>query len=36
MSANIIIGKHKILNARPESEEILNYYLIFHKILMHL
>ena len=33
MSANIIIGKRKILNARPGSEEIINCYLIFYKIL---
>ena len=36
MSAYIIIEKRKILNAKPESEEIMSYYLIFRKILMHL
>ena len=29
MPGNIIIGKRKILNTKPESEEIINYYLIF-------
>ena len=36
MSAYIIIEKRQILNAKPEAEEIMNYYLIFRKILMHL
>ena len=36
MLAYIIIWKHEILNAKPESVEIINYYLIFHLILMHL
>ena len=36
MSANVIVGKRKMLNAKPESEEILNYSFIFHKILMYL
>ena len=26
MSANVTIGKHKILNTEPESEEIIMYY----------
>ena len=30
MSAYIIIGKREILNVRPDSEEIINYSLIFH------
>ena len=29
MSANIVIGKCKLLNTKHESEEILNYCLIF-------
>ena len=33
MSAHIVIGERKILNS--ESEEIINYYLIFHEILVH-
>ena len=36
MSAKILIGKHKILNSKPESEEIINYLFIFHEILIHL
>ena len=30
MSAYIIIGECEILNAKSESEEIINCYLIFH------
>ena len=30
MSAYIIIEKREILNAKPESEEIMNYFCIFH------
>ena len=29
MSACIIIAKHEILNAKPESEEIINCYPVF-------
>ena len=29
MSANIIIGKRKIVNAKAESKENITYYLIF-------
>ena len=36
LSANIIIGKHKISNIKTELEEIINYYLSFHKFLMYL
>ena len=32
MSAYILIGKCKILNSKPESEEVINYYFIFHEI----
>ena len=28
--SSVIIWKHKILNTKPESEENINYYLIFH------
>ena len=32
MSAYIIIEQYEILNAKPEFEEIINCYLIFHQI----